>query len=74
MDSIIKDILSKFKGKKQVDKIVKLENEYIISLSENGEPLVDELYIYKNGKISIYNPTIEFMKSKDIIYDRRKKR
>lgn len=74
MDRIIKDILSNFKGKKQVDKIVKLDDKYIISLSENGEPIVDEFYIYDNKGISPYIPTMEFIKSKNIVYDRRKRR
>ena len=69
MDKMIKDILSLKFDKKQIDKIVKFKNEYIISLSENGEPVMDEFYSYKNGEINPYVPTADYLKSKNIVYD-----
>jgi hypothetical protein len=78
-DSTIKIILSKFnKGITKVDTIIKMDNKYIVSLSNNNMPIVDLFYSYENGKIEKYSPVNEMQKffeaSKNIVYDRRKRR
>ena len=51
MDKVVSDILKAVKKPREVDLITKLGKDYIVTLSENGEPLMDGVFIYKNGKI-----------------------
>lgn len=78
MDKVVKDILSALKGEKEVDKITKINNKYLITLSDNGEPIVDVSYIFENGKIAPFSPVGHFKElnkvTKTVVYDRRKRK
>lgn len=52
MDKVVSYILNNFKGEGDVSAIVKVGNEYVFTLSKNGEPLIDAFYAY-DGKSTI---------------------
>ena len=75
MDKVVSDIIKKCKSIGDVDRIVKIGDKYVITLSKNGKPLLDCFYSYKDGKLELYSPYKEFDKvmkaAEDPIYIRR---
>lgn len=77
MDKIVNEILSKFKSKDFVSKIVKVEGKYVVIINPGNKNVLEAFYIYNKGKFTPYSPNKEFGKfleaTKKPLYDRRKK-
>ena len=77
MDKTVNEILSKFKNKNFVSKIVNVDGNYVIIIKPDNKNVLDSFYIYKNGKFTPYSPNKEFSKflaaTKKPLYDRRNK-
>lgn len=77
MDKIVSEILSKFKSKDFVNKIVNVDGKYVIIIKPDNKNVLDSFYIYDKGKFIPYSPNKEFPKfleaAKKPLYERGKK-
>lgn len=76
MDKIVSEILSKFKSKDFVSKIVKVDGKYIVIVNPGNKNVLEAFYIYNKGKFFPYSPEKEFPKfleaAKKPLYERGK--